>query len=198
MIDKTQLTEEILAIHKLDRQAHLNTDVKSAISIFDPSYIYVRDGNIHRFSSEDLELMYTSYFQGAAFHEWDDLEPAVIHVSDDGKMAWVIEHFRIRLSRQENEKVKEQTSEYAGMTIYEKKEGKWLRVANTSTFAKTKIKSRSRKTKSGWFKFLLVLHMNFSDPERTGKSKILWGIAGGSIAKRGTQTPFPPGKSSLR
>ena len=148
MIDKTQLTDEILAIHKLDRQAHFNTDTKMAISFFDPSYIYIRDGNIHRLSPEVLEPMYASYFQGAVFHEWDDLEPAMVHVSDDGRMAWVIEHFRIRLSRQESQKFKEQTSEYAGMTIYEKKEGKWLRVANASTFAKTKIKTRSKKTKS--------------------------------------------------
>jgi ketosteroid isomerase-like protein len=134
MTDHTNEINELLSIHQQDRQAHFKTDVTSAISFFDDPYYYVRDGGIHQLSPEKLEPMYTNYFEGAKFHEWDDLEQPIIHVSDDGNMAWVIEHFRIRLSREGEET--EQVSEYAGITIYEKKSGKWLRVANTSTFAK--------------------------------------------------------------
>ncbi len=136
MTTHEQDINELLSIHAQDRQAHFNTDVQSAISFFDNAYIYVRDGKIYHLPPEELEPMYAGYFQNATFHEWDDLEPPVIRISGDGGMAWVVEHFRIRASRREGEQTTEQISEYAGMTAYEKIDGKWLRVANASTFAK--------------------------------------------------------------
>jgi len=135
MTDLEQDIAELLNIHTRDRQAHFATDVQAAISFFDNSYVYVRDGSIQRLSPADLEPIYTDYFRGATFHEWDDLEPPIIHVSDDGSMAWMIRRFRIRFTKQEGGQATEHTSIYAGMTIYEKKEGRWLRVANTTTFA---------------------------------------------------------------
>ena len=136
MTSHEQNITELLNIHVCDRQAHFSTDVQSAISFFDDSYIYVRDGEIHHLSPSELAPMYTDYFQGAVFHEWDDLEPPIIHISDDSGMAWGIEHFRIRMTRQEDDRAVEQTSEYARMTVYEKIAGQWLRVANASTFAR--------------------------------------------------------------
>ena len=136
MTSRVQITAELLNIHARDREAHFRTDVQSAVSFFDDSYIYVRDGEIHHLPPAQLAPMYSDYFKGAVFHEWDDLEPPIIHISGDGGMAWVIEHFRIRLTRQEDGQPVEQTSEYAGMTVYEKMAGKWMRVANASTFAR--------------------------------------------------------------
>lgn len=136
MTNQEQNIKELQSIHMEDRQAHFNTDVKTATSFFTDSYIYVRDGEIHQLSLSGLDSMYSNYFKDATFHEWDDLEQPIINISDDGTMAWVIEHFRIRISRQEDEQSKEQISEYAGITIYEKNSGNWLRVANASTFKK--------------------------------------------------------------
>lgn len=127
---------ELQNIHIRDRQAHFDTNVREAISFFDDSYVYVRDGTISHLPVAELEPIYADYFQGAVFHEWDDLEPPIIHISGDGKMAWVVETFRIRMSRSEGEQKTELTSVYAGMTVYEKIDGKWLRVANSSTFAR--------------------------------------------------------------
>lgn len=136
MNNHEQDINELINIHARDRQAHFNTDVELAISFFDDSYVYVRDGKIFHLPPSELAPMYAGYFQGAVFREWDDLEAPMIHISGDGGMAWVVEHFRIRVTRQEGDQSTEQISEYAGMTVYEKIKGKWLRVANSSTFAK--------------------------------------------------------------
>jgi len=136
MTSQEQNIKELRSIHALDRQAHFDTDVKSATSFFTDNYIYVRDGEIHHLSLSNLESMYSNYFLGAIFNEWDDLEQPIIHVSGDGTMAWVIEHFRIRITRQEDNRPIQQISEYSGITIYEKNSGKWLRAANASTFTK--------------------------------------------------------------
>lgn len=136
MTSHEQDITELLNIHARDRQAHFSTDVQSVVSFFDDSYVYVRDGEIHHLSPAKLAPMYAEYFQGTVFHEWDDLEPPIIHISGDGGMAWVIERFQIRMTRQEGDQTVEQTSVYAGMTVYEKIAGQWLRVANASTFAR--------------------------------------------------------------
>ncbi len=136
MISHEQEVSELLEIHARDRQTHFSKDVESAITFFDDSYVYARDGEIHHLSAEKLAPMYADYFQGAVFHEWDDLEAPIIHVSEDGGMAWVVERFRIRMTRQEGDQHEEQTSIYSGLTVYEKIAGQWKRVANASTFAR--------------------------------------------------------------
>lgn len=136
MTSQKQNENELLSIHTRDREAHFDTDVDAAVSFFDDSYTYVRDGNVFHLSPTELAVMFKDYFKGVTFHEWDDLEEPIIKISDDGGMAWVIEHFRIRLTRLEEDQSEEQISEYAGITIYEQKQGKWVRIANSSTFSR--------------------------------------------------------------
>ena len=98
-------------------------------------FIYVRDGKIQTQTKEDLRKRFTEYFQGAEFSAWDDLEPPIIHVSPDGQMGWMVVRVKIAYSKTDaaGKKTQEQ-SVIAWMSVYEKREGKWLHVANASTF----------------------------------------------------------------
>ncbi len=132
--DLEQEKAELLKIHALDRQAHFATDVGAAISFFGGIYRYVRDGQIHQLSRSDLEQMHSDYFRGATFYEWDDLEPPIVQISSDGSMAWMMNRFRVRYTRVTEGQPAETIYVYAGVTIYEKQDGKWMRTANVSTF----------------------------------------------------------------
>lgn len=135
VIDFEREKSELLEIRDLDRAAHFTNDVNAALSFFGDTYTYVRDGQIHQQTRDDLKQIYDNYFRDATFHEWDDLEPPIIQISNDGSMAWMIRRFRVRYTRLSEGQTVEETYVYAGMTTYERRNEKWVRTANVSTFA---------------------------------------------------------------
>jgi ketosteroid isomerase-like protein len=125
----------LLALHQADRRAHFAHDVDALLSVLPPEFIYVRDGKIQMQTKEAIRKRFTEYFQGAEFTAWDDLEPPIVRVSPDGLMGWMI--VRVKISYNKTDAAGKKTSEEAvcaWMSTYEKVEGKWVHVANVSTF----------------------------------------------------------------
>lgn len=132
---KEEARNALQGIHRQDREAHLASDAEAASAFFDDPHIYVREGEIKRLALAEIKSSLREYFDGATFHEWDDLEPPIVHISGDASMAWMIVRLRIRYSRGEGADEVERTSVYAGLTTFEARDGVWVRVANASTFA---------------------------------------------------------------
>jgi hypothetical protein len=126
---------ELLALHQADRRAHFHHDVDALVASLPTEFIYVRDGKIQTQTKEDLRKRFTEYFQGAEFSTWNDLEPPIIQASPDGLMGWMVLRVKIAYSKTDaaGKKTQEQ-SVIAWMSVYEKHDGKWLHVANASTF----------------------------------------------------------------
>ena len=75
------------------------------------------------------------YFEGAHYEAWDDLEPPIVRISEDGSMAWVVSRLQVkRTQRPPSGEAREQSFVYAGIMLYEKRDGRWVCVANVSTF----------------------------------------------------------------
>jgi hypothetical protein len=130
-----QETEALLQIHKKDRQAHFETDARKLIEHADDEFIAVSNGTIQRSTRADVLKMFEEYFKNARYFEWDDVEPPIVRVSNDASMAWMIVRTRVRRTqKQADGSDKERSFVYAGIMTYEKKDGKWVRVANVSTF----------------------------------------------------------------
>ena len=122
----------LLKIHNKDRQAHFLTDVEAALASVHEPHIYVRDGVIQHLSRSDLEKTFREYFRDTTFLEWNDLEEPIVNVPGDGTMGWMVERLKVRrIIKGEGE---ERQFIYAGITVYEKRDGTWLKVANASTF----------------------------------------------------------------
>jgi hypothetical protein len=126
---------ELLALHQADRRAHFHHDVDALVASLPSEFIYVRDGKFQAQTKDDLRRRFTGYFQGAEFSAWDDLEPPIIHASPDGQMGWMVVRVKVAYSKTDaaGKKTQEQ-SVIAWMSVYEKHEGKWVHVANASTF----------------------------------------------------------------
>jgi hypothetical protein len=126
---------ELRALHQADRRAHFHHDVDALIATIPAEFIYVRDGKVQTQTKEDLRKRFTEYFQGAEFSAWDDLEPLIIHVSPDGQMGWMV--VRVQIAYWKKDAAGKRTQEQsviAWMSVYEKQEGKWVHMANASTF----------------------------------------------------------------
>lgn len=133
-VDLEKEKAELLDIHKADRRAHFNTDVELLLSRSPDEFITVSRGKIHREKRAASKAMFESYFKGAKYYEWDDLEPPIIRVSDDASMAWMIVRTKVRRTQKDSTgKEKEESFVYAGIMTYEKHDRKWRRVANVTT-----------------------------------------------------------------
>jgi hypothetical protein len=125
----------LLEIHRLDRQAHFETDVELLLKNSAAEFVSVSSGKISRSSRNQLKSMFTEYFKNAKYYEWDDLESPVIRISDDASMAWMIVRTKVRRTQKvDSGEEKETAFVYAGVMTYEKQQGKWVRTANVSTF----------------------------------------------------------------
>ena len=126
---------ELLRLHKSSREAHFKTDVDLLLGNSPEEMISVSRGKISRSSKADGRRMFTEYFRGAKYYEWDDIEEPIIRVSQDATMAWVITRIRVRrVQKDATGAEREEKFVYAGIMTYEKRDGRWVRVANVSTF----------------------------------------------------------------
>jgi len=126
---------ELLKTHQKDRQAHLRTDVDLLLADHSDEFISVRSGKIAKSKKADTRKMFEGYFKGAHYYEWDDLEQPIVRVSNDGSMGWIITRLKVRRTQKDSSgSEKEEKFVYAGIMTYEKRAGKWIKVANVSTF----------------------------------------------------------------
>lgn len=125
---------ELLAVHQAARRAHFNRDVDSIVAGMGTEFTTVHEGNIRVMSREDVRKQFTEYFRGAEFSAWDDLEPPVIRISPDAKMGWMIVRVRIAYTKTDaGGATSKEDTVMAWISAYEKRDGKWLLVANATT-----------------------------------------------------------------
>ena len=133
--DAAKERQSLLAVHEAGNQAHIETDAAALLENAADTFVAVSNGQIYSQSKSDVEAFFTEYFENATYSEYADIEPPIVRVSDDGTMGWVIN--RLRANRTEPGPDGEPRSRefvYAGVMLFEKRDGKWLRVGNVSTF----------------------------------------------------------------
>ena len=126
---------ELLRIHLADIHAHVENDVPSLLKTIPEEFIYVGKGKITRQSRDEIRDFFTGYLDGAEYEKYEDLQVPHAEVSADGSMGWVIS--RLTVIRTEPDGAggtRTRSFTYAGIMTYEKVGGKWLKVANVSTF----------------------------------------------------------------
>jgi len=138
-VDLEREKAELLKVHRADREAHFRTDVAMLLERNQDEFIYVGEGKIYRTKKSDGRKQFEEYFRDAKYSEWDDLEPPIISVSKDASMAWMIVRIRVKRTQKDTSGVERESKFiYAGIMTYEKRGGKWMRVANVSTFEPVK------------------------------------------------------------
>jgi len=125
----------LLRIHLIDSHAHMENDVPALMETIPEEFIHVGDGQISRQSRDQIRDFFTGYLDGTEYEKYEDLQVPHAEVSADGSMGWVIS--RLAVTRTEPDGsggTRTRSFTYAGIMTYEKVGGKWMKVANVSTF----------------------------------------------------------------
>lgn len=133
-VDLERERAELLQVHRSVRDAHFKTNVELLLDRTSDELLYVRDGKITRRSKRDMRDALSGYFRDAKYYEWDDIEPPIVHVSRDATMGWMITTVRVRRTQSTSTGTATDEFVYAGLSTYEKRDGRWTEVANASTF----------------------------------------------------------------
>lgn len=126
---------ELLQTHLADIQAHVDGNVAALMETIPEEFIYVGGGEVVRQSRHEIRDFFTDYLDGAEYERYEDLLVPHAEVSADGTMGWVISRMAVTRTAPDNDGNQEKRSfVYAGIMTYEKVRGKWMKVANVSTF----------------------------------------------------------------
>ena len=129
------LREKLLQRYRDGLRAHIELNADFLADGNGDEFLSASAGKISRPTRESTRKFFKSYFEGATYHEYADLEPPIVRISDDGSMGWVMNRIRVRRTTKKPDGKEEESSfVYAGLMIYERRGDEWVRVANASTF----------------------------------------------------------------
>jgi hypothetical protein len=129
-VDLERERTALLELHASVRRAHFETDAEAVVAHDADEWINVRDATITQRHRDEMAAFFRGYFAGATYNEWDDVVPPIVSVSDDGTLAWMIVHVRVRRTADDVEL----RFTYAGIETYEKRDGRWVKVVEVGTF----------------------------------------------------------------
>jgi hypothetical protein len=125
--------QALLQLHRRAREAHLKGD--AALLAADASdFLELSGGEMHQVTRDQLRDMFTRVFQTRQYHTWDDVTPPVVHISKDGKMAWMAVHIKATLTMLQPQK-RERAFQSSWIATYEKRSDGWKMVAISSSVA---------------------------------------------------------------
>ena len=124
----------MLAIHELERRAHLTGDASLLATVFADHVWEASRGQLTRLSRADIEDRFRSYFATVRYQVWEDLLTPHVWVAEDGQNAWMAVHIEARLTSAEGER-REVAFESAWIATYEKLDGTWQMTGIASSVA---------------------------------------------------------------
>lgn len=136
-IDKKKLEQELLDLHQETLDAHLNKNVDFFTRDISEDYFQVHDGEFLHPTQDQITEMFTHYLNNTNFSEYDDIRKPLVKVSDDGSLGWTIVQVRLKGEQQlENDSVHNLDYTYAWITLYERENGKWIRLGEVDNYKK--------------------------------------------------------------
>ena len=132
--DFEKLKAEILRIHQEFIRAHLEKDVDFMVHDLPEDFIFVTHGEILHQKKEEIRTNFDDYLNNTVFSEYRDLEDPIIGFSRDGSLAWSITKIKVKGIRTISDGTeREFDSIYAWITLYERRDDKWIRLTEVST-----------------------------------------------------------------
>lgn len=136
-VDVEKLEQELLDLHQETLDAHFNKNVEFFVRDISEDYFQVHDGEFLHPTKEEIHTMFTHYLNSTEFERYDDLREPMVKVSDDGSLGWTIVQVRLLGEQQlENDSVNKMDYTYAWITLYEREDGKWIRLGEVDNYKK--------------------------------------------------------------
>ena len=133
--DFDALRREILDLHLKTVDAHWKKDPGFFTAHMADGYFAVQNGKVRRPSRKDIAAEYERYLATTTFTEYRDLQEPLVGFSRDGSVAWSVVQVKVAGSeRAETGPENKFDLVWAWITLYERKDGRWIWLGEASTF----------------------------------------------------------------
>lgn len=121
------------ALHEDSLRAHREGDWQWFGRGVGDDFVLGSRGEIVRPTREETLQQFRDYLGRTVFSAYDDSSDPIVHVSEDGTMGWVLAHVYVAGIRDKGEATESNIDmTWTWVSIFEKRNGQWLRVANVS------------------------------------------------------------------
>ena len=125
--------QELLRLHEAVLAAHRNNDLDSWMQDEADHYVMVNRGEVLHPDKEVRRAQLQPYLNSTTFTKYADVIPPQVRVSRDATLGWVIAQVQIVGTRQMSDGTSlEFDDTWAWIELYEKQDGRWLRIGNVS------------------------------------------------------------------
>lgn len=128
-------TATLLKLHDKVMRAHIQSNVGMLLEDEATDYLLVSQGEISHPSPDERRAALGPYLARTTFAKYVDVVPPIVTVSSDGTMGWVA--VQVEASGiQTNDAGGKDPLQFvcAWIELYQKRDGRWLRVGNVSNF----------------------------------------------------------------
>lgn len=127
--------QKLLTLHEEVMRAHRESDVELLLKAEEDDYVVAGRGEITRPDRNARRERLGPYLTATRFSTYADKVPPIVKVSSDGSLGWVIVQVEAR-GEQTTPSGAVRPLEFvsAWIELYEKKDGRWVRVGNVSNF----------------------------------------------------------------
>lgn len=112
----------LLASNERQRQAHMENNADLLVAEMANNVLTVQRGELKSYNQKELEARWRGYFARVKYEVWDDLEPPIINVSEDGSLASVAVR-KMTVGSLDNQPI--DTTYFAWVSNYRKIKGQW-------------------------------------------------------------------------
>jgi hypothetical protein len=127
--------EALLRLHESAMQAHRESNVDALLAPESDDYVVASRGEVSRPPKQQRSDFLGPYLKATRFSVYRDVVPPIAKVSADGTLGWVIVQVEAKgeqTAASGQSRKLEFTS--AWIELYEKRDGRWVRVGNVSNF----------------------------------------------------------------
>jgi hypothetical protein len=127
--------DRLLALHEEVLRAHRESNIDLLLAAEEDDYVVANRGEVTTPDRKARRQGLGPYLQQTRFSKYADKVPPIVKVSSDGSLGWVIVQVEAR-GEQTTSTGAVEPIEFvsAWIELYEKRNGRWVRVGNVSNF----------------------------------------------------------------
>lgn len=125
----------LLKLHDKVMRAHLQSNAGMLLEDESTDYLLASRGEISHPTLDERRAKLAPYLERTTFESYVDLIPPIVTISSDGTLGWVAVQVEAN-GLQKNDAGGNDPLQFvcAWIELYEKRDGRWLRVGNVSNF----------------------------------------------------------------
>lgn len=132
-IDLTKEIEALALLQQQEQKAHLEEQPALLVNLLHDTLRQVKDGVVSYYTKDQMTERFIRYFENVEFFKWEDTQPPVFTIAEDGSMAHILIRKKVVLNDVTVTPPVRDTTLFAWTELWKKKEGRWKMYEVTTT-----------------------------------------------------------------